>query len=42
MKKEGTFKDNTDGTIKNVYKWDNKIIEFAPCSFNFLDSCSNL
>ena len=29
MKKEGTFKDNTDGTIKNVYKWDNKIIEIS-------------
>ena len=24
MKKEGTFKDNTDGTIKNVYKGNNK------------------
>ena len=29
MKKEGTFKDNIDGTIKNVYKWDNKIIEIS-------------
>ena len=29
MKKEGTFKDNTDGTIKNVYKGDNKIIEIS-------------
>ena len=29
MKKEGTFKDNTDGTIKNVYKWDNKFIEIS-------------
>ena len=29
MKKEGTFKDNTDGTIKNVYKGNNKIIEIS-------------
>ena len=29
MKKEGTFKDNTDGTIKNVYKDNNKIIEIS-------------
>ena len=29
MKKEGTFKDNIDGTIKNVYKDNNKIIEIS-------------
>ena len=29
MKKEGTFKDNIDGTIKNVYIGDNKIIEIS-------------
>ena len=29
MKKEGTFKDNTDGTIKNVYRGNNKIIEIS-------------
>lgn len=29
MKKEGTFKDNIDGTIKNVYKDKNKIIEIS-------------
>ena len=29
MKKEGTFKDNIDGTIKNVYREENKIIEIS-------------
>lgn len=29
MKKEGAFRDNTDGTIKNVYKDHNKIIEIS-------------
>lgn len=29
LKKEGIFKDNTDGTIKNVYRGENKIIEIS-------------